>query len=269
MEPSARLLRLEPEVLCLHRKQQRAKYVYDVNLSRPSKPRSGGAMTATIGEGAHRPLSREAILDVALQLVDQAGLDALSMRRLGARLGVEGMALYRHVANKAALLDGLVERLYLLLDAQADESADWTTILVEVASAYRRLAIAHPKAFPLLTTRPPATTAALVRAEPVFAALARAGFGPAERIVAAQTFFTFLNGYLLAEVGVVPGHGDEPEPDSLGAYRAVDASLAPYVREFGTARDASLSLESEFKTSVAIIVEGCRRLLDGTITRVR
>ena len=219
------------------------------------------------GEKARRQLSRELILDAALQLIDEDGLEALSMRQLGARLGVEGMALYRYVENKATLLDGLVERLVLSLDVHVDERADWTAILVEVAASYRRLAIAHPRAFPLLTTRPPATTAAIVRAEPVFAALARGGFGPAERIVAAQTFFAFLNGYLLAEVGTVPGHGDEPEPDSLGAYRAVDARLAPYVHEIGAAHDNSMSLESEFETSVAIVVEGCRNLLNGTITR--
>ncbi len=71
------------------------------------------------------------------------------------------------------------------------------------------------------------------------------------------------------EVGTVPGHVEEPEPDSLGAYRTVDANLAPYVHEVGTVHDDSMSLESEFETSVAIVVEGCRRLLDGTITRRR
>jgi len=49
----------------------------------------------------------------------------------------------------------------------------------------------------------------------------------------------------------------------------VDANLAPYVHEVGTVHDDSMSLESEFETSVAIVVEGCRRLLDGTITRRR
>lgn len=221
------------------------------------------------GQRARRQLSRELILNAALQLVDEEGLEALSMRRLGARLGVEAMSLYHHVANKAMLLDGLVERLVLSLDLPIDEGADWASTLMEVASAYRRLAIAHRRAFPLLTTRPPATSAALVRVEPVFAALARAGFGPAERIVAAQTFFTFLNGYLLAEVGTVPGHREEPEPDVRAAYRAVEADVAPYVHEVGAVHDNSMSLESEFETSVAIVVEGCRRLLDGTITRGR
>jgi AcrR family transcriptional regulator len=191
------------------------------------------------------------------------------MRRLGARLGVEAMSLYHHVANKAALLDGLVERLVLSLEVTIDEPADWESTLVELARAYRRLALGHPRAFPLLTTRPLATPAALVRTEPVFAALARAGFGPAERIVVVQTFVAFLNGYLLADVGTVPGHGDEPEPDVRGAYRAVDATVAPYVHAVGALIDDSMSLESEFETSVAIVVEGFRRLLDGTITRGR
>jgi AcrR family transcriptional regulator len=217
------------------------------------------------GQRARGQLSRELILDGALQLVDEKGLEALSMRRLGARLGVEGMALYHHVPSKALLLDGLVERLLLSLDVSIDEAADWAATLEMVAAAYRHLALVHPRAFPLLTTRPPATPAALVRAEPIFSALARAGFGPVERIVVVQTFFTFLNGYLLAEVGTVPGHGDEPEPDARAAYRAVDANIAPHVREVGEVHDDSMNLESQFETSVAIVVEGCRRLLDGTI----
>jgi TetR/AcrR family transcriptional regulator, tetracycline repressor protein len=213
-------------------------------------------------------LNRESILEAALEFVDEEGLEALSMRRLGARLGVEGMALYRHVGNKASLLDGLVELLVLSIDVPLDAGADadWTSTLMELARAYRRLAITHRRAFALLTTRPPATTAALNRAEPILAALARAGFGPVERILVFQTFFTFLNGYLLAEVGTVPGHGEEPEPDSIAAYRAVDAHVAPYVHEVGTVHDDSMGLESQFETSVAIVVEGCRRLLDGTIT---
>lgn len=219
------------------------------------------------GQQARGQLSRESILDAALELVDEEGLEALSMRRLGARLGVEAMSLYHHVANKAALLDGLVERLVLSLEVTIDERTDWGSALVGLARAYRCLAIGHPRAFPLLTTRPLATPAGLVRTEPVFAALARAGFGPAERIVVVQTFVTFLNGYLLAEVGTVPGHGDEPEPDVRGAYRAVDATVWPYVHAVGAVIDDTLSLESEFETSVAIVLEGCRRLLDGTITR--
>ena len=56
-----------------------------------------------------RPLDRRTILEAAVRFVDSEGLDALSMRKLGAELGVEAMSLYNHVPNKGALLDGMVE----------------------------------------------------------------------------------------------------------------------------------------------------------------
>jgi len=57
------------------------------------------------------PLSRDRVLRTALALVDERGLEALSMRKLAAALGVEAMSLYKHVANKDAILDGLLERV--------------------------------------------------------------------------------------------------------------------------------------------------------------
>ena len=61
--------------------------------------------------GRSEPLSREEIVDAALAIVDAEGLEALTMRRLGAALGVEAMTLYYHVPNKEALLDLTVERM--------------------------------------------------------------------------------------------------------------------------------------------------------------
>jgi AcrR family transcriptional regulator len=60
-------------------------------------------------ETVKRPLSRDLVLETAISLVDHEGLGALSMRRLGQELGVEAMSLYHHVANKEALLDGMVD----------------------------------------------------------------------------------------------------------------------------------------------------------------
>jgi AcrR family transcriptional regulator len=62
---------------------------------------------------AHKPLTRQQVLEEALRLIDEEGLEACSMRKLGARLGVEAMSLYYHVENKRALLDGVVESLVL------------------------------------------------------------------------------------------------------------------------------------------------------------
>jgi hypothetical protein len=63
------------------------------------------------------PLTKARILETALELIDEGGLDALSMRRLGASLGVDPMAVYHHVAGKQAILLGVVERIFADMDA--------------------------------------------------------------------------------------------------------------------------------------------------------
>lgn len=65
----------------------------------------------TLSSQTRTPLSRVRIAEAATAIVDRDGLEALSMRRLGAELGVEGMAIYRHFPNKAAVLAGVVEVL--------------------------------------------------------------------------------------------------------------------------------------------------------------
>ena len=62
------------------------------------------------------PLSRELVLQTAIRLADQGGLESLSMRKLGQELGVEAMALYYHVANKDEVLDGIVDLVWAEID---------------------------------------------------------------------------------------------------------------------------------------------------------
>jgi len=78
----------------------------------------------TAPAAARQPLNRERILNAAVDLADRDGIDALSMRRLGGELGVEAMALYRHVGNKEELFDGMVDLVVSEIDPAA-ESADW------------------------------------------------------------------------------------------------------------------------------------------------
>ncbi|MGH8940838.1 MAG: TetR family transcriptional regulator, partial [Actinomycetes bacterium] len=67
-------------------------------------------MTSQAASGERRaPLSRERVLRAAIALADEAGIESLTMRRLGQELGVEAMSLYRHVANKDDILDGIVD----------------------------------------------------------------------------------------------------------------------------------------------------------------
>jgi len=99
------------------------------------------------------PLTREEIVDTALGIVDAEGLDALSMRRLAATLGVEAMSLYHHLSGKAALLDATVDRMRSEMRLPEIEPADWAEALAAVFVEYRRVLIAHPNMLPLAARR--------------------------------------------------------------------------------------------------------------------
>jgi AcrR family transcriptional regulator len=101
----------------------------------------------------HAPLQRTEIVDAALQLLDDEGLGALTMRRLGGELGVEGMALYRHFPNKDALVDAVAAHLLDLVELPDPETSPWRRGVHDVANSYRAVALAHPIAFRLLATR--------------------------------------------------------------------------------------------------------------------
>src|SRR3982751_1051844 len=105
-------------------------------------------------------LDRQRIVDAAIRYIDEHGLNDLSMRRLGAYLGVEGMALYRHLPGREALVDAVVEEGVGELcgdpEVYLEARAGWVDYLQRLAHGLRRIALAHPEVFPLVATRPPA-----------------------------------------------------------------------------------------------------------------
>src|SRR2546428_2486584 len=127
-------------------------------------------------------LSLERIAAAAVALIDGEGLDALSMRRLGAELGVEAMSLYRHFPSKAALLEAVVARLLAELPVPAPTAARWQDAFRALARAYRALLTRHPKAIPLLATLELSNSGSLGVAGAVMALFSAAGFDPRTRL---------------------------------------------------------------------------------------
>lgn len=109
------------------------------------------------------PLTRERIAGAALELVDREGLDALSMRKLGAALGVEAMSLYNHVQNKDDLFDALSDLLHrqILARYAPPAGSSWRERATHMAFAYWHLAQAHPNAFAIVGERPVASPAGI------------------------------------------------------------------------------------------------------------
>jgi AcrR family transcriptional regulator len=121
------------------------------------------------------PLTRERVLRTAVDLADREGIEALSMRKLGQELGVDAMALYRHVRNKDDMLDGIVEVIVAEIPRPATTDG-WKTTLRAQSMAARRVMLRHPWARRVLEERPKGGPAFLAYVESVLATLRDGGF---------------------------------------------------------------------------------------------
>ena len=134
--------------------------------------------------GPETSLTREHIVACALALVDREGLDALSMRRLGAELGVNPMTPYYHVQNKEALLNAIVEAVMSEIDLSgADPAAPAEERIMHAARAYRDALLAHRNALPILLARRPITPGAMPPVDLLIGILRDAGL-PSDQAMA-------------------------------------------------------------------------------------
>lgn len=180
-------------------------------------------------------LGEMSILHEAVRLIDDHGVQNFTMRRLGARLGVEAMALYRYVVGREQLLDGVVE---MMMDELYDDtmhtkdlSATWTEYLQRLAHGVRRLALTHPRVFPLVATRPSAAPwlrpplGNLRLVEAFLEGLARHGFDGNSSVTVYRVFSSFLLGYLLLETSMLHGEtrlSEEDDPQWVKTDRLDD-----------------------------------------------
>jgi TetR/AcrR family transcriptional regulator, tetracycline repressor protein len=199
-----------------------------------------------------RRLSRRRVLEAAVRFADREGLGSLTMRRLGAELGVEAMSLYNHVPNKGALLDGMVEVLLGEVEIPP-RSKEWEERVRDGYRAFRRLAHEHPNVFPLLVERPPETMDGVWLVEEFLQTLREAGFGAEEALHAFRSLSSYTFGYAMAEIR---GFALEPEGSRLGA-RALSPEECPNLCELGP-RLERVDHDAEFEFGLDLLLSGLR-----------
>ena len=200
------------------------------------------------------PLSRERIVRAALQVIDERGLDKLTMRRLGADLGVEAMSLYKHVTGKEAILDGVRELLlseFAATLAAGPAAVDWRDHLARFAHAYRALGLAHPEAFGLLArSAERAYVAGREIAEDGLERLIGAGLDRTTAILAQRTVVRFVLGFGLVD----QAREDAPAPATPDELDAL-AHEQPLVGELMRSLDGS-SDQALFDFGLTTILDG-------------
>ena len=154
--------------------------------------------------GAGR-LNEEAVVEAALALIAERGLEGLSMRALGEKVGVEAMSLYHWFPAKERLLDAIADRLLAKVAVPPPPSAaGWRAWVPAVARSYRRLALSQPRAFPVLAARRFLSPGAFAFLQANIAAHVAAGFSTREALRLTRSIGGFVNGIVMAEVAPSP-----------------------------------------------------------------
>jgi TetR/AcrR family transcriptional regulator, tetracycline repressor protein len=152
------------------------------------------------GRVPRNTLSREAIVDAALALIDEAGLDAVTMPKLAQHLGVGTMSLYRHVHDKDDLIDAVAERVMRDIPVPDGAPDDWHGRVVGYLRALRDAAIAHPALSRILADRGLTVGPVFDQLEELHAILARAGFTDTDAVRTFYTLLTYVFGFVIWEL---------------------------------------------------------------------
>jgi AcrR family transcriptional regulator len=204
------------------------------------------------GRRGPRPkLSVDAVVDAAIALADDAGLDAVTMRAVAARLGVSAMTLYTYVPGKAELLDLMLDSLWLAMPREPGPS------IRSVADANRALYAAHPWAARVTTARPPLGPGLLAKYEHELGALD--GFSDLDRDAALTLVLGFVQGIAAQEPATTP---DAEWWEAAGPLLAelVDAEEYPLASRVGTAageaQGGAYDADRAYEFGLARIIEG-------------
>jgi TetR/AcrR family tetracycline transcriptional repressor len=203
-------------------------------------------------------LTKARVVETALKLVDRDGLSKLSMRKLGAELGVDPMAVYHYIPNKAVLLDGLIEavmnELGVAPEREPDETVpDW---LVRVFGLFWERLRAHPHALTVMATRPMTGESGMRSGERILAELHELGLPADEAMSALMSMTTTTIALALAEAGRNPAYMDPMVLEKVrDYYESLPAEEYPLILA-GLACKPMTDWSITFQLSIRIFAAG-------------
>ncbi|MGD0980122.1 MAG: TetR/AcrR family transcriptional regulator C-terminal domain-containing protein [Solirubrobacteraceae bacterium] len=216
----------------------------------------------------HRtPLSRARVLQAAVALADEGGLEACSMRGLAQELGVVPMALYKHVANKDALLDGMIDIVFAEIEL-ASADLDWRSAMRRRAISTRQALMRHTWAIGMMESRHPGP-ANLRNHNAVMGCLREAGFSFAMAVHAYSAQDAYIYGFALQERDLAfetPQSAGEAAQRRAATIGALDEY--PYLAEVvAKLPENGYDSGTEFAWGLDLILDGLEQLRQAETTR--
>jgi AcrR family transcriptional regulator len=207
------------------------------------------------------PITTEAIVDAAIKVLDEHGLDGLSMRRVGEELDTGAASLYWHVGSKDGLLDLIFDRVIAEQEVPEPDPARWREQLKDVAVTMRRTILSHRDVVRISIGRIPLGPGALRWADRVLGILRAGGLSNEDAVLGQQLLIAVVNGFTIDETG-------EREPDLEQGPDHEDAGAAArdYLESLPPRRFPNLvalsgaftqgDQETRFETLLDIFIDG-------------
>jgi AcrR family transcriptional regulator len=219
------------------------------------------ASAAERARPARETLTRDEIIDAAIRVMDDEGLDALSMRRLGKELDAGATSLYWHVRNKDELLDLVLDRVIGEVIPDMPRDAGWRETAEQTARSLRRVLAHHRGVAPIMGERPTFGPNALRALEIMLTPFLDAGFTAEDCLLASTTLINWASGFAVFEVRdpVGPSATDEERAAFIAEFMAFVATLP--VEQYPTTlallpKGAGITSDQQFDY-------GLERMLDG------
>jgi AcrR family transcriptional regulator len=211
-------------------------------MSRPAAPRTR--------------LNRERVVLAAVTHADAEGTEALTMRSLASVLGVAPMALYRHVASREDLLDGMVDIVFGEIDLPAPDDG-WRTAMRRRCLSARAVLARHRWAIPLLESRSNPGPANLRHHDAVLAVLLGAGFTSATATHAFNLLDSYVYGFVLQETTLPFSSSDELAEVGTAMLEQMPVDEYPHLaRVAGELLAAGFDYAAEFEHGLDLILDG-------------
>lgn len=209
------------------------------------------------------PLSRDRVLRAALVLADKSGIESLTMRNLGQKLGVEAMSLYNHVANKDDILDGITDLVFSEI-ALPSGRADWKTAMRQRAISAREVLLRHPWATRLMQSRTKPGPATMRHHDSVLGSLRKAGFTLVMAAHAYSVMDSYIYGFALQQTNLPIDTTENVARVGQDILRQLPADEYPHLAEMiiDHAMKPGYDYANEFEFGLDLILDGLERLRD-------
>ncbi|MGI8668153.1 MAG: TetR/AcrR family transcriptional regulator [Jatrophihabitans sp.] len=181
------------------------------------------------------PITTELLVDAAIELIESDGLDALSMRRLADRFGIQAASVYWYVSSKEHMLDLIVDRLLELafqtvfvenVEQRRTDNETPPEVLRRIAVAYRAFLLAHPDSARVISGRLVVGPNVALLLEPLLALFQQAGLSAREAVHASYVLLVYVQGFVLHETAPMSAAAAGPNDDRSATLNQLRLAMA-------------------------------------------